>query len=173
MLMAELWVWTTWGFRGTMFAMERARVVGVSVTPVQKALERRRLKLEKRDGRHSWSYAKVSRRLIPILGEYTPNDETIRRYHTTAAPDPIVLAAVCELYGLALEDVDSAAYEVMRRVRDRIDDWCGIRTIDITGQAIRTTVDDPWNGSQDPLPLEGLEQILRNQEPYGLWADVA
>lgn len=109
-----------------MFDMERARVVGVPVTTTPKVLERRRAKLERRDGRHSWSYAKVSRKLIPILGEYTPNDETIRRYHTTAATDPIVLAAVCELYDLTLEDVDPAAYEVLLRVSERIDKWCGI-----------------------------------------------
>jgi hypothetical protein len=101
--------------------------------------------LETRRERLGVSYAKVHLRVFSILGEdYTPSIETLRRYHDDNAsgdPDPFVLGALCEIYGLSLVDVAPETARYLLKIGRRLPAWVGM--IDLTECA-------PWELNPQP-----------------------
>lgn len=100
------------------------------------------------------SYEKVTLRVYSLLGErHTPSKETIRNMHIDGThasnnPDPIVLGALCEVYGLQLRDVSPETADFLELVQDRIPAWCGM--VPLSDQATRITRWESDTQSNEP-----------------------
>jgi transcriptional regulator with XRE-family HTH domain len=67
------------------------------------------------------SMSKVERRVIALLGDDSPTQQTLRNYHHHLPPQPniLVLAALCTIYGIKLSDLGIAdASASLERARD-------------------------------------------------------
>lgn len=68
------------------------------------------------------SYRALARQLYDMLGVYAPTDESIRRLHIGRIPpdkvDPLVLAALCDIYGCTIKDVSRLAAERSKTASD-------------------------------------------------------
>ena len=67
---------------------------------------------EARQSKGAPSFAKVHLAVYDRIGIFAPTAETLRTYHregTVKSPDPIVLAALCDYYGLKLSDLGIVA----------------------------------------------------------------
>jgi transcriptional regulator with XRE-family HTH domain len=109
-------------------------------TTTAQALESRRQEL-------GLSFTAVERRVYDMLGSYAPRMETIRAYHRDAStpkrPDLIVLAAICDVYDIALKDVAPEAYAELNSVRDLLFHQSG------------------WlRGSPDQPHLPGIDDVI-------------
>lgn len=54
------------------------------------------------------SYREIRDRMLPIIGRYTPTTETLRRYvrpDLSSKIDPVVLAALAQVYGVPLSSI--------------------------------------------------------------------
>jgi hypothetical protein len=71
------------------------------------------------------SFRRVRDRVLPLLGDYTPTEETIRSMHhedrCPPHPDPVVLAALARVYGVKLGELSTEAEMLLRAVRSRCD----------------------------------------------------
>ncbi len=68
------------------------------------------------------SFPRLGRLVYERLGAYTPNDETLRTWAKgNANPekvDPLVIAALADVFGCAVADISVIAAQTLRRVED-------------------------------------------------------
>lgn len=71
------------------------------------------------------SFPRLGRLVYERIGAYAPNDETLRAWGKgTANPekiDPIVVAAMADVFGCSVADLSVIAAQTLRRVNDLLD----------------------------------------------------